>query len=152
MTNNEVTEMLAGDSPALALAEKVLAAQPFNELIGARIVRFSEGEAVLELDVADHHRQQNGHVHGGVLAYLVDNTLTFACGTVLGTSIVTGGLNVTYLAAAGNGVLRASGTVTACSDRRAVATVTIDEIAPDGTIRTCAVGQGNAVATRARTS
>jgi uncharacterized protein (TIGR00369 family) len=133
-------------TPTLALAEQVLAAQAFNDLVGARITRFENGEAVLELEIADHHRQQFGLVHGGVLAYLVDNTLTFACGTVLGPGIVTGGLTVSYLAGARHGVLRATGTVTASDERRAVATVRIDEVAEDGSVRACAVGQGSAVA------
>lgn len=133
----------------LSVGEEILAAQPFNDLIGARLTRFEPGEAVLELDIADRHRQQFGVVHGGVLSYLVDNTLTFACGTVLGARIVTAGLTVSYLAAARDGVLRATATVTAHAGRRAVATVTVEEIAPDGTARTCAAGQGSAVATRA---
>jgi len=135
-------------TPTLALAEQVLAAQPFNALIGARITRFGDREAVLELDIAEHHRQQSGLVHGGVLAYLVDNTLTFACGTVLGARIVTSGLTVSYLAPARGGMLRATGVVTAYDRTRAVATVTIDELAPDGSARTCAVGQGSAVTAR----
>jgi uncharacterized protein (TIGR00369 family) len=135
-------------TPTLALAERVLAAQPFNALVGARITRFGDGQAVLELDIADHHRQQSGLVHGGVLAYLVDNALTFACGMVLGPGIVTSGLTVSYLGGARDGVLRATATVTAYEGRRAVATVTVDEVAPDGSVRTCAVGQGSAVAPR----
>lgn len=133
-------------TPPLALAEQVLAAQAFNDLVGARITRFGYGEAILELDIADHHRQQFGLVHGGVLAYLVDNALTFACGTVLGPGIVSSGLTVNYLAGARDGVLRATGTVTAYDERHAVATVRIDEVAVDGSVRACAVGQGSAVA------
>ncbi|GED99010.1 PaaI family thioesterase [Gordonia crocea] len=133
---------------SVAVAEEVLAAQAFNDLIGAAITRFDAGVAVLEVEIGDRHRQQVGLVHGGVLAYLVDNTLTFACGSVLGTDILTGGLTVTYLAAARAGVLRATAEVTAHAGRRAVATVTVDEIAPDGTVTTCAAGQGSAVAAK----
>ncbi|WP_408896080.1 PaaI family thioesterase [Nocardioides sp. R1-1] len=99
---------LTPERPTLAMAAGVLAAQPFNDLVGARITRFEEGEAVLELTIEDRHRQQHGLVHGGVLAYLVDNALTFACGTVLGSQLVTGGLTVTYLAGARAGLLRAT--------------------------------------------
>ncbi len=141
-----------GGTEQLAIAEQVLAAQPFNEVVGARITRFTEGEAVLELDIADRHRQQFGVVHGGVFAYLVDNALTFACGTVLGTRIITSGLTVTYLTSARRGTLRATATVTAHAARRAVATVIIEEVAPDGTVRACAAGQGSAVTTGASPS
>lgn len=131
----------------IEVAEKILAAQAFNDQVGARITRFEPGAAVLEVEIADRHRQQFGVVHGGVLAYLVDNTLTFACGTVLGGSILTTGMSVSYLAAAREGVLRATATVTGNTGRHAVATVIVDEVALDGTARTCAVGQGAAVAT-----
>ena len=129
----------------LRVAEQVLSAQPFSELIGARITAFGAGAAVLEIDVADRHRQQFGLVHGGVLAYCVDNALTFAAGTVLGGDILTGGLTVTYLAAATDGVLRATGTVVASDARRAVVDVVVEVLAPDGSATTCAVGQGTAV-------
>src|SRR5699024_6633778 len=94
-----------------ALAQRVLAAQPFNDLIGARVMAFGGGEATLELDIADHHRQQYGLVHGGVLAYLADNSLTFAGGTVLGPSVLTAGFTITYERSARAGTLRAHATV-----------------------------------------
>ncbi|WP_328524655.1 PaaI family thioesterase [Kribbella sp. NBC_00359] len=49
------------------LAEKVLAAQPFSVLLGARLTGFGAGGATLELDIRDDLRQQNGYLHGGVL-------------------------------------------------------------------------------------
>nr|WP_246304841.1 PaaI family thioesterase [Nocardioides thalensis] len=131
-------------------AQGVLAAQPFSRLLGARLTSFGEGEAVLEIDITDHHRQQFGLVHGGVLAYCADNVLTFAAGTVLGPSIVTSGLSVTYLAAAREGTLRATAKVIAHDRRRAVASVVIDEIGADGSVRTCATAQGSAVASAPR--
>ena len=42
--------------PDLAAARKVLAAQPFSNLVGARLVSFGDGEATLELDVRDDLR------------------------------------------------------------------------------------------------
>lgn len=51
------------DALDLALAQKVLAAQPFSNLLGARLVAFGEGEATLELDIRDDLRQQNGFLH-----------------------------------------------------------------------------------------
>lgn len=48
----------------LELAEKVLASQPFSVLLGTRLVAFGDGGAVLELDVRDGLRQQNGYLHG----------------------------------------------------------------------------------------
>lgn len=91
--------------------QQVLAAQPFNDLVGARLVTFNTNEAVLEIDIADRHRQQYGLVHGGVLAYLADNALTFAAGATLGPSIITSGFSVSYLRGSRIGTLRARGSV-----------------------------------------
>ncbi len=129
----------------LDVAQRVLAAQPFSALLGARITSFGDGGAVLELPIVDQLRQQFGLVHGGVLAYSVDNALTFAAGTVLGPNIVTSGLTVHYLASARDGVLRASASVTAYDERRADVDVVVEEIAPGGGGRTCAIGKGSAV-------
>ena len=137
-------EPMLDDTDLLAFAEDVLRSQPFNDQVGARIVQFDTAASVLELDIEDRHRQQFGVVHGGVFAYLVDNALTFACASVLGPDVVTGGLTVTYLASARSGMLRATATPTGQHGRRAVATVTVEGIATDGTVRTCAVGQGTA--------
>src|SRR5690606_40534958 len=94
-------------APDPALARKILAAQPFSVLLGTRLTAFGGGEAVLELDVRDELRQQNGFVHGGVLGYLADNTLTFAAGTAAGADLVTAGFSIDYLRPAGGVLLRA---------------------------------------------
>ncbi|QRY63263.1 PaaI family thioesterase [Gordonia sp. PDNC005] len=135
-----------------AAAAQVLASQPFNSLVGATIERFGGGGAVLELEIRDCHRQQYGIVHGGVVAYLVDNSLTFACGTVLGADIITRSVSVTYLAAARAGLLRATATVASHEPSAATATVVVHNVMPDGTERECAVGQGSAVVTGGRPS
>jgi len=62
----------------LGLARQVLAAQPFSVLVGARVTAFGDGGATLEIDIRDELRQQNGFLHGGVLAYAADNAVTFA--------------------------------------------------------------------------
>lgn len=131
---------------ALADAERVLAAQPFSVLLGARLVAFGDGEAILELDARDELRQQNGHIHGGVLAYAADNALTFAAGTVLGPTVLTGGFTIDYLRPARNGTLRAHARVTNASRRQAVCRCDIHAIDADGTATLCAVAQGTTIA------
>lgn len=42
-------------------------------------------------------RQQFGYLHGGVIAYAIDNAVTFAAGTRLGPDILTSGITVSYL-------------------------------------------------------
>ncbi|AEF42955.1 PaaI family thioesterase [Hoyosella subflava] len=134
-------------SDSLALAQKVLAAQPFNGQIGARITAFGEGAAVLEIDIEHRHLQQYGLVHGGVLAYAADNVLTFAAGSVLGPNVVTAGMTVNYLRPARIGTLRATATVAHHTRKQAVATASIEAIQPDGTVTLCAIAQGTVWAT-----
>jgi uncharacterized protein (TIGR00369 family) len=118
-------------------ARRVLAAQPFSALLGATLVEFKPGTATLALDFADHLRQQHGFVHGGVLAYLADNAITFAGGSVLGPAVLTAGISVKYVAPA-RGSLRATAEVVTVAGRTATCRC---EIASDGIM--CAVAEGS---------
>lgn len=131
------------DASALQLAQGVLASQPFSALLGTRVVSFGGGRASLELVVRPTLRQQYGFVHGGVLAYLVDNALTFAGGSVLGsTGIVTAEIKVNYLRpATGDGRLIADAVVVGSSKRQAVCRCDV-YIETDGERKLVAVGQG----------
>ncbi|RSN51329.1 PaaI family thioesterase [Actinomadura sp. WAC 06369] len=131
-----------GTTVDLATAQQVLAAQPFNTLVGARLVAFGGGEATLELDVHDGLRQQNGHVHGGVLGYLADNTLTFAAGSVVGTRLITAGFTIDYLRPAHGTLLRAHARIVRAGRTRVVCRCDIAAVAADGTERLCAAAQG----------
>lgn len=77
------------DGDWLTLGRAVLAAQPFSQLLGARLVHLAPGEAELHVPLGPTHLQQGGIAHGGVLGYAADNTLTFAGGTRLGADVVT---------------------------------------------------------------
>jgi hypothetical protein len=57
----------------------------------------TSGRATLEIDVRDELLQQNGYLHGGVLAYAADNALTFAGGSALGPAVLTRGFTIDYL-------------------------------------------------------
>jgi uncharacterized protein (TIGR00369 family) len=89
------------DAPSAGLtlrdAQQVLAAQPFSVFLGARIAAFADGRMTLEVDLRDELLQQNGYLHGGVLAYAADNALTFAGGSALGPAVLTGGFTIDYL-------------------------------------------------------
>lgn len=78
-------------------AAAVLAAQPFSVLLGARLTAFGDGTAEIRVPLRSELLQQFGFAHGGVLAYVADNSLTFAGGTVLGASVVTRGFTIDYL-------------------------------------------------------
>jgi len=122
------------------LANSVLAAQPFSQLVRARIAVFEPGRAVLEVDVRDELRQQNGFLHGGVLAYAADNALTFAGGTVLGPSVLTSGFSIEYLRPAQGVLLSARAHVVESTRRRAVCRC--DLVMVDDGERTVAAAQG----------
>ena len=130
------------DVPDLTLAQKVLAAQPFSTLLGARLVSFGEGGATLELDVRDELRQQNGHLHGGVLAYAADNTLTFAAGTVAGARLLTSGFSIDYLRPARGVLLRARAEVVRAGRSRVVCRCDLSAVDEEGVETLCAVAQG----------
>ncbi|MEV7211835.1 PaaI family thioesterase [Kitasatospora cineracea] len=128
--------------PDLRLAREVLAAQPFSVLVGARLEVFEPGRAVLALDIRDDLKQQNGFVHGGVLAYAADNAITFAAGTVLGPAVLTGGVTISYVRPAVGAVLEAEATVASGGRRQATCRCDLFTVAPDGARTLCAVAQG----------
>ena len=61
---------------SLAHAQQVLASQPFSALLGAQLTVYSEDLVEIRLAIVDQLKQQYGFVHGGVLSFLADNTLT----------------------------------------------------------------------------
>ncbi|MBL8489588.1 MAG: PaaI family thioesterase [Rhodocyclaceae bacterium] len=82
----------------LAAGRKVLAEQPFSVLLGAELLEFSPGHAVLAVELKPELKQQYGFAHGGVLSYLADNALTYAGGSALGGhGIVTSEFKINYL-------------------------------------------------------
>jgi uncharacterized protein (TIGR00369 family) len=109
---------------AMEIGRGILAAQPFSVFVGAELTKFGDGVAELTVPFRDELTQQNGFLHGGILAYAVDNAVSFAGGTVLGTSILTAGAAVTYLRPAKTGI-RAIATVVGQTRRQAVVTCEI---------------------------
>ncbi|MGC0419705.1 PaaI family thioesterase [Embleya sp. AB8] len=134
---------ISGDStPGLEFAQAVLAAQPFSRLVGARVAAFGGGRAVLAIDVRDELRQQNGFLHGGVLAYAADNAITFAAGSTLGSGVLTGSVSVQYLRPAVGVTLRAEARVVHAGRRQAVCDCELIMVAEDGGELVCAIGRG----------
>ena len=142
----------------LDLARQVLAAQPFSVLMGARLTAFGGGEAELEIDIRCELRQQDGYVHGGVLAYAADNALTFAGGSALGPAVLTGGFTINYLRPARGRTLRAHASTVHAGRRQAICRCELYMIAdedsggesPDrgtgnGALTHCATAQGTIV-------
>jgi uncharacterized protein (TIGR00369 family) len=130
------------------LAEKVLAAQPFSVLLGARLTAFGAGGATLELAIRKDLQQQNGYLHGGVLGYAADNAITFAAGTALGPEVLTGGFTISYLRPAEGTLLRAAAKVAHAGSRQATCTCELSVVDEAGATTLCAIAQGTVIALR----
>jgi len=81
----------------LAMGREVLAKQPFSVLMGAQLNALEPGRCELQLTIAEHLKQQNGFLHGGVVSYLADNALTYAGGTALRVPVVTSEYKINYV-------------------------------------------------------
>ncbi|MFD7067022.1 PaaI family thioesterase [Streptomyces sp. NPDC059913] len=126
----------------LTAAQKVLDSQPFSGLLGARLTAFGNGAATLEVDIRPELQQQNGFLHGGVLAYAADNAITFAAGTTLGPKVLTGGFSIQYVRPGTGATLVARAEVAHTGRRQAVVRCELFAVAEDGEERLCAVAQG----------
>lgn len=128
----------------LELGRRVLAAQPFSVLLGARLVAFGPEGAELELPITETLRQQYGFVHGGVVGYLADNALTYAGGAALGTEVVTAEYKINYLRPALGERLVARSAVLHAGRNQAVCRCDVF-VAGDRGETLCAVAQGTIV-------
>jgi uncharacterized protein (TIGR00369 family) len=119
-------------------ASAVLQGQPFSVMLNARIADFQHARAVLVIPFSESLLQQHGYLHGGVLAYAIDNAVTFAAGSVLGPAVLTSNISVEYVSPC-LGDIEAAAWVVASTSRSATCRC---EVTVNGTV--CAVGQGSA--------
>lgn len=124
----------------LKFGKNILASQPFSQLLEAELTAFEIGKAEITLAIKDSMKQQNGFVHGGVLAYLADNTLTFAGGSVL-ESVVTSEMKINYTRPAIGDTLIARATVISHGKSQAVCRCDVF-IVKEGEEKLCAAAQG----------
>ena len=128
-----------------AFARRIFDAQPFSRLLGARLVATGPRGAVLGLELAHHHRQQHGFAHGGVIAYLADNAITFAGGLALGGDALTSEFKVNYVRPARGARLVARAEAVGVGRWQAVCRCDVF-VEEDGAERLCALAQGTVVA------
>ncbi len=124
----------------LAFGRKILAAQPFSTMMGARLEKFDADSVELVLDLRDDHKQQHGFAHGGVVSYLADNALTYAGGSVLGDCL-TLEFKINYVRPAIGETLIARARVTASGRQQAVCHCDIYAV-KSGVEKLCATAQG----------
>jgi acyl-CoA thioesterase len=123
------------------LGHAVLNQQPYSRHLGAELIEFEQGRAVIALDVRPEFLQQHGFVHGGVLSYLIDNAITFAGGSVLGENVVTAEFKVNYIRPARGERLVATAVVEGSGSKLAVCRCEVT-VTDGGKVSRCAVGQG----------
>src|SRR5260370_41674508 len=95
-------------------------------------------------------KRQSGFVHGGVLSFLADNTLTFAGGLRLSGQIVTAEFKINYLRPALGTELIARGQVLSAGSSQAVTRCEVYMVL-DGTECLCAAAQGTITVRRGGT-
>jgi uncharacterized protein (TIGR00369 family) len=128
-------------TPNIDFARVVLASQPFSALVGTQLDAFEPGRVQLSIPLRPELSQQHGFVHGGVMAYLADNALTFAGGSLLGDSL-TVEFKINYIRpAVGPGMLVAEATSVGQGKSQAVCRCEI-YVVKDDERRLCAVAQG----------
>lgn len=135
--------------PMLAAGKDSLSRQGFSTLVGAELTEFSPGRAELRLPVREDLKQQHGFVHGGVLAYLADNALTFAGGSMLTGPIVTSEMKINYTRPAVGELLIARAVAISAGKTQAVARCDVF-VLRDGEEKLCAAAQGTIAAIPAK--
>lgn len=127
-----------------AFARKVFESQPFSQFIGARLSSSGPGNAELSIPIVDHLKQQHGFVHGGVISYLADNSITFAGGLALGGNALTSEFKINYLKPAVGSHLVARAQAKSVGKRQAVCQCEVYAV-KDGEEKLCAIAQGTVV-------
>lgn len=127
-----------------AFARQVFETQNFSRFIGAELVTASASDVEMALTIQDHHKQQHGFVHGGVISYLADNAITFAGGLALGGNALTVEFKINYIRPGVGTRLVAIARPISAGKRMAVCQCEIYAI--DGeTRKLCALAQGSIV-------
>jgi len=81
-------------SPELEHGDRI----PLLRTLGIRLTEVGERHAVMEVDVADVHRNYYGGAHGGLIATLVDTVCFFPRPLIpSGLRLTTTGLTVAYI-------------------------------------------------------
>lgn len=103
MSENEL------DSARLARAREAFASVPYARLLGLELGEITPGAVTIHLDVRDELRQNQGVVHGGAVASLIDTAAAFAVLTQIEINerVTTTDLTIHYLRPASSGRLSA---------------------------------------------
>jgi len=83
----------------VARAQKAFASVPYARFLGLQLGEFRDGEVSIHLEVRDELKQNQGVVHGGAIASLIDTASAFAVLTriELTERVTTTDLTIHYL-------------------------------------------------------
>jgi len=87
------------DEERMTRIREAFASVPYARLVGIELGEMRSGEANLHLDIRDELKQNQGVVHGGAVASLIDTAAAFAVVTRLesGEHVTTTDLTIHYL-------------------------------------------------------
>jgi uncharacterized protein (TIGR00369 family) len=93
--------------------QRAIEAVPYAQLLGIELEKLGSGEATLTLKIRPELSQNDGVVHGGAIASLIDTATAFAILTLLEPEerVTTVDLTITYLRPAVDGKLSATARV-----------------------------------------
>lgn len=115
------------DEVRIAGIQKAFASVPYAKFLGLELGEMRPGEASIHLAVRDELRQNQGIVHGGALASLIDTASAFAVATQLepGERVTTTDLTIHYLRPVSAGHLTATARIVRGGRRLLVISVEI---------------------------
>jgi uncharacterized protein (TIGR00369 family) len=104
MSENEL------DPARVARAHEAFASVPYAKVLGLELGEIRRGQATIHLTVRDELKQNQGVVHGGAVASLIDTAAAFAVVTELeaGERVTTTDLTIHYLRPVSSGRLSAT--------------------------------------------
>lgn len=126
---------------SIEVGRAILAAQPFSRLLGTEMAAYGDDGVELRLPLTEVLRQQHGFAHGGVLAYLADNVLTFAGGLAMGGGVLTADLKLNYVRPAVGQLLIARATAVSAGKTQAVCRGEVYAV-DEGVEKVCLIAQG----------
>jgi uncharacterized protein (TIGR00369 family) len=108
----------------------------FIEYCGFKAVDIKRGRVESALHVADHHRQQDGFVHAGVMAAMADHTAGYAGFTTIDDArrILTVEFKINFLRPASSRVLKCIGQVIREGNSLIVAEAEVYDVREKGSV------------------
>lgn len=115
------------DPARVARARKAFALVPYAKLIGLELGEIRPGEVTIQLAVRDELKQNQGVVHGGAVASLIDTAAAFALLSQLELDerVTTTDLTIHYLRPVSSGRLTATARIVRAGRRLFVVTVEV---------------------------